>query len=126
MFKRIAVVGLAAVLGLVPAIVRADGAKSASTPSSQTEKKQPDERPSAKEVLTDAAIIAILIAASQAAYHTGAKGPCGWPDDVDRKGHRCGGRSAHDRPGGWVVHCFPSDITPAMISEYRSARAQAK
>lgn len=116
MFKRIAVVGLVAVLGLVPAAVRAEEA----TPSAA------QHGPTAKELLTDAAIIAILITASRAAYVASAHGSCGCPDDVDSAGHRCGGRSAHDKAGGSVVQCSPTDITPEMISTYRALLARLK
>jgi hypothetical protein len=108
MFKRARVVSLI-LLCLVPSFARADDAP-------QTSGQR------AREVLTDATIIAILIAASQAAYHAGAKGPCGCPDDVDRAGHRCGGRSAHDRAGGWSVLCFPGEITQEMIAKYRAGQ----
>jgi len=75
-----------------------------------------------KEILTDAAIIAALIAASVAAYRAGGPGPCACPEDTDRAGHRCGRRSAHDKPGGWDVACYPSDITKEAIEAYRESQ----
>ena len=77
-----------------------------------------------KEVLTDAAIIAALIAASIAAYRAGGPGPCACPEDTDRAGHRCGRRSAHDKPRGWNVACYPSDITKEAIDAYRESRGK--
>ena len=74
-----------------------------------------------KEVLTDAAIIAALIAASIAAYRSGGPGPCACPEDRDRAGHRCGKRSAHSRAGGWTVYCYASDISKEMIDVYRKS-----
>ena len=79
----------------------------------------------AKELATDAAIISAIIAASIAAYRQGGPGPCACPDDVDRVGHRCGKRSAHDRPGGWVVHCSAADVTADMIKAFRASRMAA-
>ncbi|MGE3064160.1 MAG: hypothetical protein AB7K67_01120 [Hyphomicrobiaceae bacterium] len=76
--------------------------------------------PPAPAKSNDAAIMAAIIAASIAAYRAGAKGPCACPDDVDRAGRRCGRRSAHSRAGGWTVLCSPSDVTPAMIADWRS------
>lgn len=72
----------------------------------------------AKPTMDDVAIIAALIRISRSSY----RGPCGCPDDTDRAGKSCGRRSAHDRPGGAVVHCASGDITPAMIASYRAGR----
>lgn len=74
-----------------------------------------------KEILTDAAVVAAIIAASIAFYRANAKGPCACPDDTDRAGHRCGRRSARDKPGGFVVQCYPSDVTKEMIETWRAA-----
>ena len=78
-----------------------------------------------KETLTDAAIIAALIAASIAAYRAGGPGPCACPEDTDRAGRSCGKRSAHSRAGGWTVHCYASDITADMIKAYRASKSGA-
>ena len=96
MFKRFE---LALLLALGPCAVRAQDSQNFKT----------------KEIVTDAAVIAAIITASIAAYRAGGPGPCGCPDDVDRAGHRCGKRSAHDRPGGWTVHCSAGDVTADMI-----------
>lgn len=74
-----------------------------------------------RELLTDAAIIAALIAASIAAYRAGGPGPCACPEDTDRAGHRCGKRSAHSRAGGWTVYCYAGDISKEMIDAYRKS-----
>ena len=36
-----------------------------------------------------------------------------------RNGSLCGGRSAYSRPGGYEPKCYPSDVTPVEIEEYR-------
>jgi hypothetical protein len=118
MLKRICVACVAAAVVCCPVYCGADEARRAG----DQPKTETGSISRAKELLTDAAIIAILIAASQAAYHAGAKGPCGCPDDVDRAGHRCGGRSAHDRAGGWSVLCFPNEITQEMIAKFRAGQ----
>jgi hypothetical protein len=59
-----------------------------------------------------------LIRTSRASYRS----PCGCPFDTDRAGRSCGRRSAHERPGGAVVHCSPADVSPTMIASYRAAR----
>jgi hypothetical protein len=93
-------------------------------PSPPAKQPQAAKAPSkTKEILTDAAIAAAIIAASIAAYRAGAKGPCACPSDVDRAGHSCGKRSAHDRPGGWTVYCSAADVTKEMIDAYRRQKA---
>jgi hypothetical protein len=79
-------------------------------------------KPSTEEVLTDAAIIAILIAASIASYKAMGK-PCSCPEDVARNGSRCGGRSAWSKPGGFTPLCYPADVTADMIKAYRATKA---
>jgi hypothetical protein len=71
-----------------------------------------------RPVLTDAQIALKIVAMSRARY----PGPCGCPDDVDRAGRSCGRRSAYSRPGGRFVYCYPSDVTPGMIVDYRAGR----
>jgi hypothetical protein len=110
-----------AVLWLAPAALRAGEMAVAAPEQAPQEAQAPSAKPSAKEVRTDLAIVGLIIDESRHAYQIGARGPCGCPEDLDRKGHRCGGRSAHTRPGGWTVYCYPSDITPEMISAYRAS-----
>ena len=83
---------------------------------------KPTDEPSAKEVLTDAAVIALIIAASIAADKAMGK-PCACPGDTTRNGQQCGGRSAWSKPGGFKPLCFPTDVTGAMVSTYRATKA---
>jgi hypothetical protein len=72
--------------------------------------------------LTDAAIIALIIAGTIAIYKsTGA--PCACPSDTTRNGSSCGGRSAWSKPGGAKPMCFPADISADMIKAYRATKA---
>ena len=64
------------------------------------------------------AIIAALIARSLASY----PGNCACPYNTDKAGRSCGRRSAHSKGGGRAPLCYPDDITPAMIANYRQAR----
>lgn len=84
---------------------------------------QPDGKRKAEVVLTAAAIAAILIRASREQYYRTGH-PCACPDDLMRNGRACGGRSAYSRPGGAAPLCYPSDVTPAMIDEYRKTAAR--
>lgn len=51
-------------------------------------------------------------------------GNCPCPYNFDRAGHRCGNRSAWARPGGYPSLCYPSDVTPDMIQQYREDASQ--
>ena len=75
-----------------------------------------------KELLTDAAVVAAIIAASVALYKSQSGGPCACPSDVDRAGRSCGKRSAHDRAGGYSVTCYAHEVTTEMMAAYRKAR----
>jgi hypothetical protein len=86
------------------------------TPTSPSKADQPR-----KPDLTDAAIVQLLIRASLATY----SGNCPCPYNVDRAGRQCGGRSAYARPGGRSPLCYPGDIKPEMIEEYRKRHASA-
>src|SRR3990172_5016649 len=66
---------------------------------------------------TDAEVRQYLIRQSIAAY----SGSCPCPYNVDRAGRRCGGRSAYSRPGGRSPWCYPADVPPAKIEEYRKS-----
>lgn len=73
------------------------------------------------EVLTAAAIAALLIEESRRAYH--AQGhPCACPDDRMRNGRACGGQSAYSKPGGAAPLRYPADVSEAMIKAYRERR----
>lgn len=74
------------------------------------------------ETLKDAAIVALIIAASVAAYKSMGR-PCACPSDVMRNGRSCGGNSAWSKPRGAKPLCFPSDVTAGMISAYRASKS---
>lgn len=69
-----------------------------------------------KPAISDGQIVAMLLAASRAGY----KGNCPCPDDTDRAGRRCGGRSAYSRPGGAAPLCYGKDVSRAMIEAKRA------
>jgi hypothetical protein len=74
-------------------------------------------KPSPKiDVLTDAAIIARLIALDASSY----SGNCRCPENTDRAGRRCGARSAHSRAGGRAPLCYPSDVSRGAIAAFRA------
>lgn len=64
---------------------------------------------------SDAKIRQILIQDSISSY--GGSCPC--PYNSARNGSSCGRRSAYSRPGGASPLCYPRDVTPEMIQEYR-------
>lgn len=97
---------------ILVAAVMASAAHSDTLPSS-------DQPSKTKELLTDAAIVALLIAASIASYKSMGK-PCACPEDTMRNGRRCGGNSAWARAAGYKPLCYPTDVTGAMIDAYRS------
>lgn len=66
--------------------------------------------------ISDAAVVKHLIQESLDDY--GGNCPC--PYDVDAAGRSCGRRSAYSRPGGYQPLCYPKDVTPDMIREWRS------
>lgn len=90
-------------------------------PPIATEEQKP-KKDWAKEILTDAAVVALIIAASVSAYKATGR-PCACPSDTMRNGHACGGRSAWSRLGGFKPLCFPSDVSAAMISAYRATKS---
>ena len=105
---------------------QAKQAPGASPPAAANPKAAAEQSEKAKRttetVLTAAAIAALIIEASRAAYHSTGR-PCACPDDRMRNGRACGGRSAYSRPGGAAPLCYPQDITAAMIERYRSTIA---
>lgn len=86
----------------------------------ELEEKPKQKPPSKIEILTDAAIIARLIALDAASY----SGNCRCPENTDRAGRRCGGRSAHSRAGGRAPLCYPSDVSPGAIAAFRASGAR--
>jgi hypothetical protein len=67
---------------------------------------------------SDAQVVAEIIRISRAT----ARGPCACPEDRGRDDLLCGRNSAYWRPGGPL--CYPKDVTPAMIADYRAGRLQ--
>jgi SH3-like domain-containing protein len=63
-------------------------------------------------------VIRAIMAQSLASY----SGNCPCPDNRDRAGRRCGGRSAWSRGGGASPLCYASDVTQGMIDDYLSRR----
>lgn len=114
MFKRFVVI-TAVFLAVHATSLRADSLavpdlKAAPAPTETT-----------KEILTDAAIAALIIAGSIALYKARGR-PCACPSDTMRNGRACGGRSAWSKAGGAKPLCFPTDITSEMISAYRARK----
>jgi hypothetical protein len=64
---------------------------------------------------TDEDIKQQIIAESISAY----PGNCPCPYNLAANGSRCGKRSAWSRAGGYAPICYPDEITPEMIAEYR-------
>ena len=56
-----------------------------------------------------------IIQESMASY----SGRCPCPYNIAKNGSQCGGRSAYSRPGGVSPICYPEDISPKMIQEFR-------
>jgi hypothetical protein len=69
----------------------------------------------AQAAATDAEITERIIAESIAAY----PGNCPCPYNRAANGSQCGKRSAWSRAGGYAPLCYPDDVTPEMIDEYR-------
>ena len=114
----IAIAALAAAIGLQTAFAQTGAlASKPATPSAPESQQKPTDR----EVLTDAAIAVLLIATSIASYRAMGK-PCACPNDRMRNGRRCGDNSAWSRPGGFKPLCYPSDITAGMIETYRAKK----
>ena len=75
------------------------------------------------EILTVAAIAALIIQESRNAYYATGR-PCACPDDTMRNGRSCGSKSAYSRPGGAAPLCYPTDVSDAMIRSYRARLAE--
>jgi hypothetical protein len=67
--------------------------------------------------LSDAQIAKQIIAASIAGY----SGRCPCPYNRKSNGASCGRSSAHDRPGGATVICYPQEVTAEMMQAHRAA-----
>lgn len=69
----------------------------------------------AKTPLSDAEVKQQIIRNSIASY----PGNCPCPYSVAGNGGSCGKRSAYSKPGGYDPICYPSDVTPEMIRQFR-------
>ena len=116
MFKRFLIVAASTLITHATLLC----ADSLSVPDPKAEPAQTET--TTKEILTDAAIAALIIAGSIALYKARGR-PCACPSDTMRNGRACGGRSAWSKAGGAQPLCFPTDITSEMISAYRATRA---
>jgi hypothetical protein len=72
--------------------------------------------------LSDEQVAAALIAQSAASY----SGNCRCPDDLDRRGRRCGGRSAHTRENGHRPICFVEDVSAEMLAKFRLTQSASR
>jgi hypothetical protein len=72
--------------------------------------------PAIARPMSDGEVRRAIIQTSLSAY----PGPCPCPYNIMRNGRACGHRSAYSRPGGHSPICYASDITPAMIQQYRA------
>lgn len=95
--------------------------KAPAKPSPERRAKRTADEPTAVTVprISNSAIVQKIIAESITEYLSNT-GNCPCPYNRDRRGRRCGGRSAHTRPGGESPICYASDVTPEMIEAFRS------
>ncbi len=71
------------------------------------------------QTLSDDQIADILVKESRDAYfRTGHL--CACPDDKNRRGGRCGGRSAYVQTGNATPYCNISDVPKREIEAYRA------
>lgn len=69
----------------------------------------------AQPSLTDEQIKDRIIQESIAQY----PGNCPCPYNLARNGSQCGKRSAYSKPGGFNPVCYPQDVSPQMVQQYR-------
>jgi hypothetical protein len=67
------------------------------------------------ENISEQQIVQNIIDESIANY----SGRCPCPYNRASNGSSCGKRSAYSRAGGYSPLCYDSDVTPAMISNYK-------
>ncbi len=70
--------------------------------------------------LTDDEVKQRIISESIKAY----PGTCACPYSTMRNGHRCGGRSAHSKPGGRAPICYANNVTDAMVARWRQTHGE--
>lgn len=46
-------------------------------------------------------------------------GNCPCPYNQARNGSQCGRRSAYSKPGGYSPICYPQDVSPQMVQQYK-------
>lgn len=68
--------------------------------------------------ISDALVVQRIIAGSISMY----SGSCACPYSTDRRGRRCGNRSAYSKPGGYAPICFAEDVSAEMIHSFREQR----
>jgi hypothetical protein len=110
---------LAVLLMLQPVAVQAQQRAPLGGPVPQTDQAPSTDTAEQRSKLSDAAVIALVIAASIATYKQ-LCGPCACPNDTMKNGRACGGNSAYLRGGGEKPLCSPTDVTSSMIAAYRS------
>jgi len=122
--RRVLSVCLAFALAASPAAHATSTAVApAPTPAAPAPQSRPTpETNTTRELLTDAAIIALIVAASIAAYKATGR-PCACPEDRMRNGRRCGNNSAYIKANGYRPLCQASDISFEMIKVYRATTA---
>ena len=85
-------------------------------PSRSQRNQEPQVATKASAQMTTVAIKKLLIERSKAYY----SGSCPCPYNVTRSGRRCRGNSAYSRPGGASPLCYESDVSAAMVAEFRA------
>ena len=70
-----------------------------------------------QSALSDSQVRERIIAESVATYP--GRCPCPW--NRASNGSKCGGRSAWSKPGGRNPICYPEEVTPDMIAEWRAS-----
>lgn len=83
-------------------------------PVAKREAPEVKETVEVKPKISPSIIIQRIIAESIAGY----PGTCACPYSTDRRGRKCGSRSAYAKPGGYSPICFADDVTRSMIEAY--------
>lgn len=72
--------------------------------------------------ISDAAVTNSIIQQSVPDYLATGH-PCACPYNLASNGSHCGGRSAYSRRGGASPICYPDQVTPEMILQWRRTHA---
>lgn len=64
----------------------------------------------------------IIIKQSIASY----PGNCPCPYNSAKNGSRCGKRSAYNKRGGYALKCYPEDISPQELREWKQRNQSRK